>query len=549
MPQTVAILGGGVGGLSAAQELAERGFQVRVFERKPVMGGKARSIPVPGPASQDRKPLPGEHGFRFFPGFYKHVIDTMRRIPYGAHGNAFDNLAVATRILLARAGQTEITWVARYPANLEDLRVFLMELFTPFGVSPEELAYFVTRLLIVATSCAERRLAEFEKIAWWDFIAAPRMSRTYQVYLGEGLTRSLVAMRAEEGSTRTVGVTLLQLLYGLTSPGQVFDRLLTGPTNDVWIDPWTQYLQKLGVEFHPSTRVAAIETDGSRVTGVAVEGGPPIEADFYIAALPVEIMASLLTDDLRRAAPSMANLDKLQTRWMNGIQFYLAQDVAVTNGHAIYLDSPWALTSISQRQFWANVDFSQFGNGAVRGILSVDISEWQAPGVVYGKAAQECTAAQIEEEVWTQLKQALNVGGTTTLDDSNLLSWFLDPDIEFPNPSLAVNAEPLLINTAGSLQYRPEAQIELANLFLASDYVRTYTDIACMEAANEAARRAVNCLLAACGSTAPAAQLWPLEEPEFLKPLQEIDRVRFGLGLAHHLAAGLERTAGGEVGT
>jgi 15-cis-phytoene desaturase len=535
MAQTVAILGGGVAGLSAAQELAERGFHVRVFERKAVMGGKARSISVPDSAVQDRKPLPGEHGFRFFPGFYKHVTDTMRRIPCGAHGSTFDNLTVATRILLARAGQTEITWLARCPQTLEDLRVFLVELFTPLGVPAQELAYFVSRLLIVATSCPDRRLTEFEKIAWWDFIAAPRMSRTYQAYLGQGLTRSLVAMRAQESSTRTVGATQLQLLYGLISPDRVFDRLLSGPTSDVWIDPWTDYLQKLGVEFHRGTRVAAIETDGARVTGVAMDSGPRIEADFYVASLPVEAMASLLTDELKRAAPSIANLGKLQTRWMNGIQFYLSRDVPVVNGHAIYLDSPWALTSISQRQFWTQVDFSQFGNGAVRGILSVDISEWEAPGVIYGKPARECTAAQIEEEVWTQLKQHLNVGGATTLEDANLLAWFLDPDIEFPNPGTAANAEPLLINTAGSLSYRPEAQVEMENLFLASDYVRTYTDIACMEAANEAARRAVNCVLAAAGSTAPPAQLWPLEEPAFLKPLQEVDRIRFGLGLPHHL--------------
>lgn len=537
MPQTVAILGGGVAGLSAAHELAERGFQVRVFERKPVMGGKARSISVPGSALPDHQPLPGEHGFRFFPGFYKHVTDTMRRIPYGAGGNTFDNLTVATRILLARSGQAEITWLARSPETLADLKAFLTELFTPLGVPADELAYFVTRLLIVATSCPERRLAEFEQIAWWDFIAAPRMSKTYQAYLGEGLTRSLVAMRAEESSTRTVGGTQLQLLYGLISPDRAFDRLLSGPTSDVWIDPWTQYLRKLGVEFHAGTRVTSIDTDGARVTGVRVDGGPQIEADFYIAALPVEVMASLLSDDLRRAAPSIANLDKLTTRWMNGIQFYLAEDVPVVNGHAIYLDSPWALTSISQRQFWSNLDFSQFGSGMVRGILSVDVSEWQSPGVVYGKPAQQCTAAQIKEEVWTQLKQHLNVGGAKTLDDANLLSWFLDPDIEFPNPSAAANAEPLLINTAGSLQYRPEAQIEIENLFLASDYVRTYTDIACMEAANEAARRAVNSLLVASGATAPPAQLWPLQEPEFLKPLQEVDRVRFRLGLQHHLAS------------
>src|ERR1700691_3092940 len=40
----VAILGGGVGGLSAAHELIERGFAVSVFERNNVFGGKARSI-------------------------------------------------------------------------------------------------------------------------------------------------------------------------------------------------------------------------------------------------------------------------------------------------------------------------------------------------------------------------------------------------------------------------------------------------------------------------------------------------------------------------
>jgi 15-cis-phytoene desaturase len=539
LAQTVAIFGGGVAGLSAAHELAERGFQVRVYERKPVLGGKARSISVPNSGGNGRLPLPGEHGFRFFPGFYKHVTDTMRRTPYGSHGNTFDNLSVATRILLARAGQTEITWLARSPRTLEDLRVFLLELFTPLGVPLDEVSFFVNCLLMVATSCPERRLAQYENIAWWDFIAAPRMSKAYQAYLGQGLTRSLVAMRAEESSTRTVGSTQLQLLYGLISPDRVFDRLLSGPTNDVWIYPWTQYLQKLGVEFHVGSSLVGIQTDGRRVTDVTVQstaGRSTITADFYVAALPVEVMAAVMTDGLKRAAPSLANLEKLKTRWMNGIQFYLSKDEPLANGHVIYLDSPWALTSISQRQFWNNMDLSQFGDGRVRGILSVDISDWEAPGVVFGKPARECCADQIKQEVWTQLKQHLNDGGTAPIEDANLLAWFLDPDIEFPNPSAATNAEPLLINTAGSLQNRPEAQVELGNLFVASDYVRTYTDIACMEAANEAARRAVNCLLLASGSTAPHAQLWPLEEPVFLKPIQEIDRIRFRLGLPHHLA-------------
>src|SRR5881392_1368414 len=105
MSNSVAILGGGVAGLSAAHELAERGFKVDVYERNPVLGGKARSIPVPNSATPPQLPLPGEHGFRFFPGFYRHVTDTMGRIPYGSGGaSCADNLVLATRMLLARAG-------------------------------------------------------------------------------------------------------------------------------------------------------------------------------------------------------------------------------------------------------------------------------------------------------------------------------------------------------------------------------------------------------------------------------------------------------------
>ncbi len=54
MPKSVAVLGGGVAGLSAAHELAERGYDVTVYEKRDMFGGKARSLSVPNTATAGR---------------------------------------------------------------------------------------------------------------------------------------------------------------------------------------------------------------------------------------------------------------------------------------------------------------------------------------------------------------------------------------------------------------------------------------------------------------------------------------------------------------
>jgi hypothetical protein len=141
-----------------------------------------------------------------------------------------------------------------------------------------------------------------------------------------------------------------------------------------------------------------------------------------------------------------------------------------------------------------------------------------------------CSADQVRDEVWAQLKQGLNDAGIDVLDDANALAWFLDPSIVYPNPTEASNLEPLLVNTVGSWADRPDAETSIENFFLVSDYVRTYTDLATMEGANEAARRAVNRILDASGSNAPRCGVWPLEEPAIFAPAKAIDRLLFKLG-------------------
>src|SRR3546814_1129850 len=77
----VTVLGGGMAGLTAAHELAERGLQVTVFEPT-AWGGKARSIPVAGMRVGPRRNLPGEHGFRFRSEEPTSELPSLMRISY-----------------------------------------------------------------------------------------------------------------------------------------------------------------------------------------------------------------------------------------------------------------------------------------------------------------------------------------------------------------------------------------------------------------------------------------------------------------------------------
>ena len=260
---SVGVLGAGVAGLTAAHELSERGFDVTVYERREVAGGKARSLGVPNSGTDGRPDLPAEHGFRFFPGFYRHVPDSMARIPAGSV-HFSDHVVETTRTLMAQAGaRNEIVAPTHLiPSSVGDFIAGLRASFTfatKLGLPPRDLAWFVNRLLVILCSCDERRFSELENESWWQFSDADHKSAAYQKFLADGLTRTLVAAKAREMSARTGGSILLQLLLDMALPGKQVDRVLDGPTSDMWIEPWVALLKAKGVDFHMDHEVTAIQ--------------------------------------------------------------------------------------------------------------------------------------------------------------------------------------------------------------------------------------------------------------------------------------------------
>ena len=542
----VAVLGGGVGGLTVAHELAERGFKVTVFEPK-ALGGKARSIPVPQTGVGGRRDLPGEHGFRFFPGFYKNVPDTMRRIPVAGNPNGvFDHLVDARQeMFVFDAGQAYLFPTFDEHGFAQGIRSLITTIGIASQVPPNEIEYFVRKILVFQTSSDARRVGQWEKVTWWDYVNAEHFSREYQRIFGNGLTKDLVAAKGTKASTRTIGLMALAFVYAALSQGSpqmreqsgygAADRLLDAPTNEAWIDPWVAHLRNLGVSFVTGYSARTLQMRRGQVAGATLVDdagrGVRVVADHYVAAMPVERARVLFDDPVRAAAPELARLDRLEYDYMNGIQFFLNRMPAQpVQGHVAYLESPWALTSINQGVFWKRDMAATYGDGRLKDILSVDISDFFIPGPLYGKAAVDCSPEQIANECWAQVKQGLNAPENVQLTDDMLLGWHLDPAVVFAPGARAVSTEPLLINTAGSLANRPSAATSIPNLFLAADYVRCDIDLATMEGANEAGRHAANAILERSGSSAPKATLGTLWEPPQYDSAKQLDESLYRAG-------------------
>ncbi|MEV0334574.1 FAD-dependent oxidoreductase [Nocardia sp. NPDC050717] len=532
----VAVLGGGVAGLTAAHELAERGFEVTVYEAR-ALGGKARSVAVPGTGRDGRPDLPGEHGFRFFPGFYQNLPDTMRRIPVaGNPDGVWNNLLSVPEARFSRRDGDDIslalpgsfTGANFHPDAIRE--TLAATIATGSKMPPAEAAYFANRLLVFNSSCDARRFGQWEHTSWQDFVHGHERSHEFRAIVSRSLTSIMVAAKENLASTRTIGSMGEQFLgnpLGLGNDGGL-DRVLNNATNIAWIDPWVEHLRGLGVRFELGARVEELVVRDKRIGAARIAGAGTVEADYFVLALPVEQARKLWSARVLELAPELAATERLFVDWMNGIQIYFRTPLHISRGHAAFVDSPWSLTSISQNQLWTR-KLPSFGDGTVADCLSVDISDWHTPGVLFGKPAEVCTHEEIFREVWAQLSAHLN-DREQLLRPADVHSWFLDPGITWQGER-NTNADPLLINTAGSWDARPEPHGSIENLFLAGDYVRTDVDLATMEGANESARAAVNALLDVAGSGAERCRTFRLRRTPELEPLRRIDADRYAAGL------------------
>ena len=302
---TVAVLGGGIAGLTAAHELAERGFVVTVYESKkdernglkstpagtypPVkLGGLAASQystvgthdgshaelrPFPGRRGQPcapRRAVAGEHGFRFFPAFYLHIWDLFQRIPVyqqtqksggttcwtPTSRTVYDNVRRVVTKGITVENQPTLVFPSELPRSAGEVLGILKELAI-LGFTAGDIATYLGRLVHYLTTSPLRRAQELQNISAYDYLVGydsktgmNRFSYTPRCdAMLRQMPRILVALDSFWGDARTNMTTYLQLYLNMDRRDNKADGVLNGPTSEAWLDHWYRYLDALGVSF------------------------------------------------------------------------------------------------------------------------------------------------------------------------------------------------------------------------------------------------------------------------------------------------------------
>jgi len=217
--ERVIVIGAGVAGLTAAHELLKRGFSVDVYEALDLPGGKARSYEVPLTdylPDPNKKPLPAEHGFRFFPGFYRHLNDVMQSIPYQKK-TVLDNLIKIKHLNYARLDE-DIVSMPIYPVKSLKHILRMLNMWTSrkqLKLSLRDLIGYSRKIIKFFCSCTARVESEYENLSWWEFLNVDNYSDNYRMYFANG-TRLLVAADPRRASARTNGKIAEQLIVDHT---------------------------------------------------------------------------------------------------------------------------------------------------------------------------------------------------------------------------------------------------------------------------------------------------------------------------------------------
>jgi isorenieratene synthase len=294
----VCVVGGGIAGLSAALELASRGYAVTVKEAESYLGGRLHTRKE----TRAGQSFAVEHGLHMWFYQYYNFQDTLERL--GVWDKNFRDFK-------------EVFFKFKEPLKDETLR--------------SEGPYPINMLGIIQSSPnlnvlnAARTIGALGDVVFFDHESVYK--RFDNMTFEEWMERSRVDSKFRDVVMRpAASVTLndpglvsaaemlnLQHIYFIGHPRAFHRKVTTTDHETAVIGPWAEKLRELGVEIETSCPVDEIVISGNKVTKV-VSRGETQAFDEVVLALDVPGLQKILKAAQADGADGMARLTTLRDR-------------------------------------------------------------------------------------------------------------------------------------------------------------------------------------------------------------------------------------------
>ena len=308
---TVAVAGGGLAGLAAGCALADAGFRVTLFERRPYLGGRASSYQHPGTGEVV------DNCQHVLLGCCTNLVDFYRRLGVEEKIRWFDRL-----VFVEPGGQQSAISPTWLPAPLHTVPSFLLA--SSLGLR-DKLA-IARAMLAIARGAQDDSSQNFRH--WLESHGqTPRaVERFWKVVLVSALNEDL-----ERSAVRYGAQVFRESFLKSAAAGRM--GVPTVPLTELY-DAAGDYIRQRGGEVQLRAAVEAFAADREKVK--LCVASQKVACDFAVLALPFNAIGAVLpqgevAEPLRHAA------EQLESSPITGIHLWFDRQITELE-HAVLLD-------------------------------------------------------------------------------------------------------------------------------------------------------------------------------------------------------------------
>jgi zeta-carotene desaturase len=308
--QTVAIAGGGLAGLAAGCALAEAGYRVQLFERRPYLGGRASSYQHPGTGEVV------DNCQHVLLGCCTNLLDLYKRSGVLEQVRWFENLN-----FMEPGGRRSIIGPSFLPEPFHTSWSFL----TASALSPADKAAVARAMLSLLHDIPD------DGKPFLNWLRAHgqtqrAIDRFWNVVLVSALNEDL-----DRVSTHYAALVFRESFLKSREAGRM--GIPAVPLTDLY-SAAGKYIEQLGGEVQLRSSVESFKADDSGVK--LCVGGKELFADFAVLALPFNALQQILPED-EKAGSLREMLERFESSPITGIHLWFDRKVTEMD-HAVLLD-------------------------------------------------------------------------------------------------------------------------------------------------------------------------------------------------------------------